>query len=68
MSREENFSEYGAQKNRLDETVLFSTHNNVWVGRDQTIYALTLRPCHTTTYSTNICRRMKNSASTLVYA
>ena len=39
MSREENFSEYGAQKNRLDETVLFSTHNNVWVGRDQTIYA-----------------------------
>ena len=39
MSREENFSEQGAQKNRLDETVLFSTHNNVWVGRDQTIYA-----------------------------
>ena len=27
-----------------------------------------LRPCHTTTYSTNVCRRMKNSASTLVYA
>ena len=29
---------------------------------------LILRPCHTTTYSTNVCRRMKNSASTLVYA
>ena len=27
-----------------------------------------LRPCHTTTYSTNVCRRMKNSASTLVHA
>ena len=27
-----------------------------------------LRPCHTTTYSTNVCRRMKTSASTLVYA
>ena len=27
-----------------------------------------LRPCHTTTYSTNVCRRMKKSASTLVNA
>ena len=27
-----------------------------------------LRPCHTTTYSTNVCRSMKNSASTLAYA
>ena len=27
-----------------------------------------LRPCHTTAYSTIVCRRMKNSASTLVYA
>ena len=27
-----------------------------------------LRPCHTTTYSTNVCRRMKNSASMSVYA
>ena len=31
------------------------------------IYVM-LRPCHTTTYSTNVCRRMKNSASALVYA
>ena len=29
----------GAQKNRLGETVLFSTHNNVWVGRGQTFHA-----------------------------
>ena len=27
-----------------------------------------LRPCHTTTYSTNVCRRVRNSASTLLYA
>ena len=27
-----------------------------------------LRPCYTTTYGTNVCRRMKNSASMLVYA
>ena len=26
------------------------------------------RPCHTTTYSTNVCGRMRYSASTLVYA
>ena len=26
-----------------------------------------IRSCHTTTYSTNVCRHMKNSASTLVY-
>ena len=31
-------------------------------------YYYPLRPCHTTTYSTNVCGRMKNSASTLVYA
>ena len=27
-----------------------------------------LRPCHTTTYGTNVCQRMRNLASALVYA
>ena len=39
-SNEGSFYLLGAQKNRLDETVLFSTCNNVWVGQDKNFYTL----------------------------